>query len=393
MYDEETNQPAKANNSNINEDLGQVEYLFSDKTGTLTENEMIFKQFFLNGIIYEFNGGNLYKLGSDEPEGVYEIKSEMRKFFEVLSLCHTVQVDVNAKEKYQASSPDEFSFIKFCETMGISFIGDFRQSVDMIRKIDFLGEKRNYEILYTLEFDSNRKRMSVIIKCFQTGQVILFSKGAEDSILPKCLDDITDCNESISKFARQGWRTMALAYKFLSKKEIDFYAELLKEAYNDLSDKREDTLSQLYETIESDLSLIGSTAVEDRLQDGVASTLQELRKAGIKIWVLTGDKKETALNISHSCKHFSSKMFKLILTDLSDINTILNRLRTDLNYIQKFKDKKTFAYVVDGKTLGYIFKFEFNEIFRDVCMRCDAVLCCRMSPSQKAQVDFYVIKP
>ena len=113
MYDENMDQPAKANNSNINEDLGQVQYLFSDKTGTLTENEMIFKQFYLNGIIYEFKHDSIYKLGFNYPERITNDNKELKRFFECLTLCHTVQYDKNAG--LMASSPDEFSFLKFSE--------------------------------------------------------------------------------------------------------------------------------------------------------------------------------------------------------------------------------------------------------------------------------------
>lgn len=111
MFDEKRNQPAKANSSDVNEDLGQIEYLFSDKTGTLTENEMVFKQFAFNESIYEFRQGDLYA----ENKKVQVKFEEMGKLFEILSICHTVQLDKNTKEKYQASSPDEFSFVKFCE--------------------------------------------------------------------------------------------------------------------------------------------------------------------------------------------------------------------------------------------------------------------------------------
>lgn len=113
MYDAATDQPAKANNSNINEDLGQVEYLFTDKTGTLTENEMIFKQFYLNGTTYEFKSDSIYKLGFNYPEKIHVSNKEMKRFFECLALCHSVQYDKNAG--FMASSPDENCFIRFCE--------------------------------------------------------------------------------------------------------------------------------------------------------------------------------------------------------------------------------------------------------------------------------------
>jgi phospholipid-translocating ATPase len=170
--------------------------------------------------------------------------------------------------------------------------------------------------------------MSVIVRCLQTDQFILLCKGAENAVFNKCAnkDYVVKSNEYIMDFAQNGWRTLALAYRVLSKQEFDSFDLSLTNAYNDLNN-RDEKLSELYELIESDMTLIASTAVEDRLQEHVASTLETLRVAGIKIWVLTGDKKETAISISDSCKHFSSYMQKLILTDLKDENQIRINLK------------------------------------------------------------------
>lgn len=197
-----------------------------------------------------------------------------------------------------------------------------------IRTVNFLNDLRKYELFYVNEFDSNRKRMSVIVRCLQTDQFILFCKGAENAVFSKCVnkDYVAKSNEYIMEFAQNGWRTLALAYRVLSKAEFDSFDSSLTNAYNDLNN-RDEKLSELYELIESEMTLIASTAVEDRLQEHVASTLEALRIAGIKIWVLTGDKKETAISISDSCKHFSSYMQKLVLTDLKDENQIRINLK------------------------------------------------------------------
>ena len=229
----------------------------------------------------------------------------MDKFFEVLTLCHTVQLDLdsNAKEKYAASSPDEFSFIKFCEKIKIIFNGDIRDSrlsSHLIRSVSFLNEPtRNYELLHILEFDSLRKRMSVIVKNLQTNVISLFSKGADVSIFSKCArGDINACNESIDEFGKQGWRTLALAYKNLSEKDFEVYDKLLTDAYNDINN-RDERLKQAYERIESELILVGATAVEDRLQEDVPFTL-EVRNKYIETLVFCNFK----LNIHGNSSHF-----------------------------------------------------------------------------------------
>lgn len=389
MYDEKTDQPAKANTSDLNEDLGQVEYLFSDKTGTLTENEMIFKQFSIDGVTYEERDGKVFEIGSTTPV-TFEQDPKIMQVLENLSLCHTVQLDKD--NIYQAASPDEYSFIKFCALLGIVFKGDDtnKSTKEVTRRVDFKGKEKNFEILDILEFDSTRKRMSVIVRNMETNKIMLYTKGAESFVIKKCTSgDLNQCLTDIQRFAELGWRTLALAYKELSPSQYQEIKKLLNEAYNDFLD-RNARISAAFESIESDLTLIGSTAVEDKLQEDVALTLETVRRAGIKVWVLTGDKKETAINISNSCKHFSKNMEHLIITDLKTRTEIERRLidfRKKLPSDGKKSDKKrSFALTIDGGTLSLLFKENFEEPFRDICMQCDAVLCCRMSPAQKALV-------
>ncbi|CAF0999134.1 unnamed protein product [Brachionus calyciflorus] len=386
LYDPITDQPAKANTSDLNEDLGQIEYLFSDKTGTLTENEMIFKQFSIDGIIYEYRGSELFILGSESPLSIFQ-SEKMTKLFQILSLCHTVHVDNSTAEKYQASSPDEFSFVKFCSKLGLVYEGEEKctESSDMIRKVKYADKIFKYKVLDILEFDSDRKRMSVILRDLQDDKIILLCKGAESSILKNCVSgNIQSCDADIKTFAKQGWRTLALSYRYLTNEEYNQVEILLKKAYNDILNRKE-RLSEAFEKIESKLILIGATAVEDKLQEDVAYTLEELRRAGIKIWVLTGDKRETAINISHSCKHFSNNMIKLLMTDINQVESIKKRI----NFFQKQMKKnpnESFALVIDGRTLELVFANDIQYEFRNICMKCDAVLCCRMTPVQKANV-------
>ena len=181
--------------------------------------------------------------------------------------------------------------------LGIVFEGDEKsaETGKMIRRVDFMGEVREYEMLQILEFDSTRKRMSVIIRDFQKNKILVLCKGAETAIFKNCSTnpaEISRCNSDIKRFGEQGWRTLALSLKELTAEEYAVIEGTLLDAYNDIVN-REEKLDHAYETIEANLELIGATAVEDKLQEDVATTLESLRRAGIKIWVLTGDKKET----------------------------------------------------------------------------------------------------
>lgn len=182
-----------------------------------------------------------------------------------------------------------------------------------MRHITFQSEQRSYEILQVLEFDSTRKRMSIILKNVETGQIVLFCKGADTAVISRCVSgNIRGTEASIKMFAHSGWRTLALSYRYLTQAEYEAYENLLINAYSNILE-RSRLIEKAFEEIESQLILIGSTAIEDKLQEEVAETFEALRKSGIKLWVLTGDKIETAVNISQFCGHFSDEMEKLDL--------------------------------------------------------------------------------
>ena len=258
----------------------------------------------------------------------------------------------------------------------------------MIRRVKFKNKILKYKVLQVLEFDSDRKRMSVILNDMQTNEIILFTKGAESSVFKCCSKgDIQSCKDDINQFALLGWRTLALSYKILSQPQYDAVENKINDAYNDITNRNQ-RMAAAFDEIESDLELLGATAVEDKLQEDVANTLEMLRRAGIKIWVLTGDKRETAINISNSCKHFSNEMIKFPITDISDPREIKRKID---QYEKSINDKnnESYALIIDGATLGHLFNSNLSDDFRNVCMKCDAVLCCRMSPAQKAEVNIF----
>ena len=197
------------------------------------------------------------------------------------------------------------------------------------RKTTDSSVRREYEILQMLEFDSNRKRMGIIVQDYQTNQIILYCKGADSSIFAK-----SACNKAylysrcLKMFSENGWRTLVLAYRILGIDEYNEYKLLIKEANNDILN-RGANLNRVYNKIESGLSVIGVTAVEDKLQEDVDNTLSALRRAGIKIWVLTGDKLETAVNISKSCKHIHEMQIQVLKEkkNSNDIKIFLTRYK------------------------------------------------------------------
>lgn len=186
-----------------------------------------------------------------------------------------------------------------------------------------------YELLHTLEFDSNRKRMSVLVRDRQrNGEYMLLCKGADSSMFPVCTCKRERLYEkSLREFSEKGWRVLVVAYRMLNEFECLKFGQMIEEANSDVLN-REEKLTRAYQEFETKLTIVGVTAVEDRLQEDVEKTLDDLRQAGIKIWVLTGDKLETAINISDSCRHFSPSMVKFVLKGLKNIKEIEENLNT-----------------------------------------------------------------
>ncbi|KAL3847179.1 hypothetical protein ACJMK2_018103 [Sinanodonta woodiana] len=396
MYDEAGNQPAKANTSDINEELGQVEYLFTDKTGTLTENDMQFRQCSVNGVRYEEVGGMLCQANEGQPQPVARFSEKLEDLFVVLCLCHTLRVDYPEAARmgvtdmyssdgfdydYQASSPDEKAFVEASRRYGIVYHGKHDDRL----QITVRGEMRRYKLLHVLEFDPSRKRMSVIIQNEQD-EIRLLCKGAESAILDRVVSgDKQTTLQHVNEYAVLGLRTLVIAERKLSPEEFSHFNEQLKEARNSLQD-REQKLDKVFDSVETNLTLLGATAVEDKLQDDVPKTISALRAAGIKVWVLTGDKEETAVNISFSAGHFQSNMEEMRLTKIENSIQCADAISNFLNRVEQGSAAHVpFALVVDGSSLTFALS-EHAAVFRDLCRKCVAVLCCRMTPLQKADV-------
>lgn len=160
-------------------------------------------------------------------------------------------------------------------------------------------------MLNVLEFTSDRKRMSVIVRC-PKGEIKIYTKGADSIIQQRLCEDSANhfsvTEDNLGKFASDGLRTLCCAYSVISEKQYEDWNRRWTEALLNHEADREDRLNELMSEIETDLILLGATAIEDKLQVGVPETIELLMKAGISIWMLTGDKQETAINIGYSCR-------------------------------------------------------------------------------------------
>uniref|UniRef100_A0A672RUA5 Phospholipid-transporting ATPase n=1 Tax=Sinocyclocheilus grahami TaxID=75366 RepID=A0A672RUA5_SINGR len=385
MYYAETDTPAMARTSNLNEELGQVKYLFSDKTGTLTCNVMHFKKCTIAGITYGQNSTEF-----DDPALIQNIETnhptspQICEFLTMMAVCHTVVPEREGNQIiFQASSPDEGALVKGAKSLGFVFTARTPHSVI----IEARGKEQTYELLNVLEFSSNRKRMSVIVRT-PTGKLRLYCKGADNVIFERLNEtsqykDLTVTH--LEQFATEGLRTLCFAYVDL---EEGAYQEWLKE-YNRVSTVLKDRaqkLEECYELIEKNLLLLGATAIEDRLQAGVPETIATLMKANIKIWVLTGDKQETAINIGYSCRLVSHGMSLIIINEDSLDATRATLTAHCSSLGDCLRKENELALIIDGQTLKYALSFEVRQVFLDLALSCKAVICCRVSPLQKSEI-------
>uniref|UniRef100_A0A8C5J6W3 Phospholipid-transporting ATPase n=1 Tax=Junco hyemalis TaxID=40217 RepID=A0A8C5J6W3_JUNHY len=395
MYYPETDTPAMARTSNLNEELGQVKYLFSDKTGTLTCNIMNFKKCSIAGVTYgqlppstsescEFDDPRLLQnIENDHPTAVH-----IQEFLTLLAVCHTVVPERQGNTIiYQASSPDEGALVKGAKKLGYVFTGRTPHSViiDAVKQeLVFTTLTNESKYFY---FNSNRKRMSVIVRT-PAGQLRLYCKGADNVIFERLSKDSQYMEQTLCHleyFATEGLRTLCIAYADLSETSYREWLNVYNESSTVLKDRTQ-KLEECYEIIEKDLLLLGATAIEDRLQAGVPETIATLIKAEIKIWILTGDKQETALNIGYSCRLISQSM-SLILVNEDSLDATRASLTQHCTSLGESLGKENdIALIIDGHTLKYALSFEVRQSFLDLALSCKAVICCRVSPLQKSEI-------
>ncbi|XP_047370409.1 phospholipid-transporting ATPase VA isoform X1 [Vespa velutina] len=557
LYDKETGRRAECRALNITEELGQVQYIFSDKTGTLTENKMLFRRCAVGGQDYahEGEGENLIpcpRLKEDLLIGTF--RHRLQEFLIVLATCNTVVVnsqphhdimnssglieephkngsgptryerlsesrsvtpspspsipplplptppasitgdssspissiidsaavlndppklqskvvrpkllnvtsipslslgllsrkqspnggqkrrnilspifDMSGKSVeqltptpaiYEAESPDELALVNAARAYDVKLLKRTPRNT-----IISLPDKSilSYEILYVLPFDSSRKCMSVVVRHPLTGEIILYSKGADTTVLASLTssdeNSMTSAKirQQLNSYARQGLRTLVMARRSLTQQEYETWHEKHLEAELAI-ENRERRIRDSYASLENHMTLLGATGIEDKLQPGVPETITALVKAGIVVWVLTGDKPETAVNVAYSAGLFSPAMQLLQLQTRSKsvaetlIRGYLESAKRD-NIMNDGVDNRNedgiamYSYdlterdahrigspwprkralVVDGKTLTVILdpRSGLTGPFLELTRTCSSVLACRATPLQKAYI-------
>ncbi|KAM9834885.1 phospholipid-transporting ATPase VB [Syngnathus typhle] len=555
LYDEETDSRIQCKALNITEDLGQIEYIFSDKTGTLTQNKMVFRRCSIMGTEYPHKENAIRLAVIDEPESEEEviytqqpqppqngwsldaeasspegthrhhesrqknkfagnaqsnvafsspletevipdrkllgqvsvaestISSSSQKmdpyldFFLALAICNTVVVsmatarrqrthkypssfqptnpldnfsnlltkasslrnvfapkrdrsfsDASFKEddrfnpfpkedrseifssrgqtvesnsrNYEAESPDEAALVYAAKAYGFILLSRTPDSVTVRLPS---GQVLVFEVLDTLTFDSNRKRMSVLVRHPITKECVLYTKGADYSIMEllgapyaEHLNGnqktvVADTQYHLDCYAKEGLRTLCFTKKVVSAQDYNVWSVSRQSAMAAI-DGREQLIMDTAVELETNLTLLGATGIEDRLQESVPDTILALREAGIKVWVLTGDKLETAVNIGYACQLLEDEDLvinmscknKLVCTSILD--STLEEVRRYENDPRNVDTTPDISLVIDGHTLAMLLSKDLHDRFVELAKRCRSVLCCRVTPLQKSGV-------
>ena len=394
---------ASPKTSDLNDQLAHVRYIFTDKTGTLTENRMNLDKVFVAGPTglhdEQANPGGLGELSRVAPEGqpssFAERSDPMHVFLSIMSLCHGVVTfeTPDGGRSYEGQSPDEIALVKAAARSGYALTG--RNSKQMTMSAH--GEDLAYDIVAELDFTPERKRMSVILKD-GLGRYILLTKGADSSMIP-VIDPSCAATQAlmpelvaqITSMAHAGLRTLVVGYRILDPAQADLFSQVMLQASVSMND-RAAALAAAYSQIEQGYTLVGCTGVEDKLQEAVPETIQYFARAGVVVWILTGDKRETAVTIAatsglvdperHTVHHIDVSRH---LEDDDAEATMKKEALAGLEEGLRLADdpSKQVVLVVDGVTLDAILRADEAK-FVELGTKLVASVCCRLTPLQKS---------
>jgi magnesium-transporting ATPase (P-type) len=358
MYDPELEQGCSVRTTTISDDLGQVSLVFSDKTGTLTQNVMKFVKCSVEGRRYE------------------KTKPDVEHFLWLLATCHEVIPDEETKT-FQASSPDEAALAEAAAEYGYVFKA---REVHRLT-VAVAGTDVAIELFAALEFTSSRKRSSVIIRHPTTQEIVLYCKGSDDFVFGRLAEGsqwTEETRRDLKEFAESGLRTLCLGYRVLEEEFFEEWLVRWNEANCVISD-RESAVLSVADEVECELMLLGATAIEDKLQEGVPDAINGLLRAKNGVWIITGDKRETAIDVGFACSLLQSDM-QLVVLESGERDVVMEQVDDAITASGRV------ALVISGEVLQWLLTDEYVEKFIELTGKVRSVICYRVLPLDKAMI-------
>ena len=325
------------------------------------------------------------------PRTRREIGSRVRDIILALALCHNVTPTTDEEDgvkvtSYQASSPDEIAIVQYTEEVGLKLSHRDRQSI--VLESAHTGEVVvRVRILEIFPFTSDSKRMGIIVQFKHDSQILdslkddseiwFYQKGA-DTVMSAIVAANDWLDEETANMAREGLRTLVVGRKRLSSQQYQEFTARYKQASLALQGRDAGMAAVISEHLERDLELLGVTGVEDRLQKDVKPSLELLRNAGVKIWMLTGDKVETARCVAISAKLVARGQYIHTVSKVNDASAA----QEALDFI---RNKTDCCLLIDGESLSLMLG-QFRSSFISLAVLLPAVIACRCSPTQKAEM-------
>uniref|UniRef100_A0A7S1JAI8 Phospholipid-transporting ATPase n=1 Tax=Eutreptiella gymnastica TaxID=73025 RepID=A0A7S1JAI8_9EUGL len=397
--------------SSLNEDLGLIRYIFTDKTGTLTDNLMVLAGF----SVMDFTHNDLVdpgKLNAELQPRQQPLREAVLDWIRCVLLCNTCVLsrDVNGNLLPESQSQDEVALVKGLMSNGYFLTN--RNSRSMTLSLD--GQVEEWTIEGLLEFDSDRKRMSIIVRKVggAPGPMVMYTKGADSTMLPLMekgyhefglgqssglsQDYTPQIRSELDRFSRLGLRTLVMAMRYVDLHEYTHWKQLYDAANLTMGGgkARQGKITEACTLIEKAFNLLGCSAIEDKLQDQVPETIHFFMQAGVVVWMLTGDKMETAVNIA-GCARLKDHEDRLCyISGTTDgytrevIGEQLVRAKDWINNTPQNADGKCkVVLVMDGPAFAIIEEDrELQEIFHYCAVRIKSAICCRLEPLQKAHI-------